>query len=82
MAACFSGAGGGFCSESDWKRAYDEINEFEAQQCDSGTPIIKLFVHVTQEQDKRLADRLDHPWKRWRRGRRIIATAPAAATII
>lgn len=59
----------GFCLESDWKRAYDEINEFEAQQCDSGTPIIKLFVHVTQEeQDKRLADRLDHPWKRWKTG--------------
>jgi len=57
----------GFCSEADWRRGYHEINEFEAQQCDSGTAIIKLFVHVTQEeQDRRLADRLDTPEKRWK----------------
>ena len=31
--------------------------------------IIKLFVHVTQaEQDRRLAARLDDPWKRWKTG--------------
>lgn len=59
----------GFCSEADWKRGFDEINEFEAQQRDSGTAIIKLFLHITQEeQDKRLAKRLDHPWKRWKTG--------------
>ncbi|MBB6125068.1 polyphosphate kinase 2 family protein [Sphingobium subterraneum] len=59
----------GFCSERDWKRAYDEINEFEAQQIDGGTTIVKLFMHVTQdEQDKQLAERLDDPWKRWKTG--------------
>jgi polyphosphate kinase 2 (PPK2 family) len=59
----------GFASEAEWKRGYDEINEFEAQQVDSGTTIVKLFVHVTQkEQDKRLAARLEHPWKRWKTG--------------
>ena len=59
----------GLIGEPVWKRGYDEINEFEAQQADSGTTIIKLFVHVTQaEQDKRLADRLEHPWKRWKTG--------------
>ncbi len=59
----------GLCSESDWKRGYDEINEFEAQQIDSGTHIVKLFVHVTQEeQDRQLAERLDNPWKRWKTG--------------
>jgi len=59
----------GFCTEKEWKRAYDEINEFEAQQKDSGTAIIKLFVHITQEtQDKRLKARLEHPWKRWKTG--------------
>ncbi|MCF8707072.1 polyphosphate kinase 2 family protein [Rhizorhapis sp. SPR117] len=58
-----------FCGESEWQRAYDEINEFEAQQIDSGTNIVKLFVHVTQkEQDERLAKRLDTPWKRWKTG--------------
>lgn len=59
----------GFCSERDVKRAYDEINEFEAQQVDSGTAMIKLFVHITQEeQDKQLAQRLDDPFKRWKTG--------------
>ena len=39
----------------------------EAQQRDSGTPIIKLFLHVTQdEQDERFRKRLDNPWKRWK----------------
>ncbi|WP_017671311.1 hypothetical protein [Blastomonas sp. AAP53] len=57
----------GLCSERDWKRGYDEINEFEAQQVDGGTAIIKVFLHVTQAtQDKRLADRLDVPEKRWK----------------
>ena len=57
----------GFASEKEWRRAYDEINEFEAQQKDSGTPVIKIFLHTTQEeQDKRLIARLEHPWKRWK----------------
>lgn len=59
----------GYAKEPEWKRGFDEINEFEAQQADSGTTIVKLFVHVSpKEQDKRLASRLDHPWKRWKTG--------------
>ncbi|MES2055478.1 MAG: polyphosphate kinase [Pseudomonadota bacterium] len=59
----------GFATEAQWRRGYDEINEFEAQQVDSGTTIVKLFVHTTQaEQDERLKARLDHPWKRWKTG--------------
>ncbi|MGJ8537576.1 MAG: polyphosphate kinase 2 family protein [Parasphingopyxis sp.] len=57
----------GYCSETEWRRGYDEINEFEAQQRDSGTPIIKLFMHVTQEeQDERFRKRLNSPWKQWK----------------
>ena len=57
----------GFASEAEWRRAYDEINEFEAQQAYDGTTIVKLFFHVTAEtQDARLKARLDHPWKRWK----------------
>ena len=56
-----------FASEREWKRGYDEINEFEAQQVDGGTAIIKIFLQVTQAtQDKRLADRLSVPEKRWK----------------
>lgn len=57
----------GFCSEDAWRRGYDEINEFEAQQGDIGTKIIKIFLHVTQEtQDRILKERLDAPSKRWK----------------
>jgi len=57
----------GFASEAEWRRGYDEINEFEAQQAYDGTTIVKLFLHVTREvQDERLKARLDHPWKRWK----------------
>lgn len=60
----------GYCSEGEWKRSYDEINEFEAQQIDAGMNIVKLFIHVGQEeQDKQLAQRLDNPWKRWKTGK-------------
>lgn len=52
-----------------WQRAYDEINAFEAMQLDDGARIVKLFLHTTQkEQDRRLRDRLENPWKRWKTG--------------
>ncbi|MFM9852606.1 MAG: polyphosphate kinase 2 family protein [Sphingomonadaceae bacterium] len=60
----------GYCSEADWQRAYDEINEFEAQQRDNGVTLIKLFLHITQaEQDERFRERLENPWKRWKTGK-------------
>ncbi len=56
-----------FCSEAEWRRGYDEINEFESRQGEIGTKIIKLFLHVTQEtQDKVLTERLEDPAKRWK----------------
>lgn len=59
----------GFATEDEWRRGYDEINAFEAQQVETGTTLIKIFVHVTQEtQDRRLRDRIEHPWKRWKTG--------------
>ena len=57
----------GFAAEAEWRRGYDEINEFEAQLAADGTVLVKLFFHVTREvQDQRLRARLDHPWKRWK----------------
>ena len=57
----------GFASEADWRRGFDEINAFEAQQAAEGTTIVKLFFHVTQQvQDERLKARVDHAWKRWK----------------
>jgi polyphosphate kinase 2 (PPK2 family) len=57
----------GFATTSEWRRAFDEINEFEAQLAADGTIIVKLFFHITQEtQDERFRARLEHPWKRWK----------------
>lgn len=59
----------GFATLPEWRRAYDEINAFEAAQAAHGTRIVKLFLHVgQQEQDDRLAERLEQPWKRWKVG--------------
>ncbi|MBS0503994.1 MAG: polyphosphate kinase [Proteobacteria bacterium] len=59
----------GFATEAEWKRGYDEINEFEAQQRDCNTTLIKLFIHITQKtQDKRLLKRFEDSWKRWKTG--------------
>lgn len=57
----------GLASEAEWRRAFDEINEFESQLAADGTNIIKLFLHVSAEtQEERFLARLDHPWKRWK----------------
>jgi len=59
----------GYASEAEWRQSYEAINSFEAELQDGGTTLVKLFVHVSQkEQDKRLRDRLDDPWKRWKTG--------------
>jgi len=58
-----------YATEEDWRRAYDEINAFEADLIEGGTTLVKLFVHVSQaEQDARLKARLEDPWKRWKTG--------------
>lgn len=58
-----------YATEDEWRSAYDAINAFEAELIEGGTTLVKLFVHVSQvEQDKRLKDRLDDPWKRWKTG--------------
>lgn len=55
----------GRIADKDLARAFDEINEFEAQQRDYGTLILKLYFNVSAEvQDARLRDRASSPWKR------------------
>lgn len=52
-----------------WKGAYDVIDAFEAEQAASGVRLCKIFMHITQaEQDKRLRERLEVPYKRWKTG--------------
>ncbi len=57
----------GVCDNASWRRSFDEINEFEAQQRDHGVTLVKIFLHITQaEQDRRLRERLQDPWTRWK----------------
>ena len=47
-------------------RACDAINEFENQQHEHGTLIVKLFFHVSADvQTERLQLRKADPWRRW-----------------
>jgi PPK2 family polyphosphate:nucleotide phosphotransferase len=49
------------------KRAYDEINAFERMLTDDGALIIKLYVHISSdEQLARFAERIRDPYKRWK----------------
>jgi polyphosphate kinase 2 (PPK2 family) len=57
----------GFASHDEWRRAYDEINEFERVLIADGTRITKIFLHITSdEQVRRFKDRLKNPLKRWK----------------
>ena len=51
----------------EWKRAYREINEFEGTLIADGVRLVKVFLHITpDEQIRRFKDRLTNPRKRWR----------------
>ena len=57
----------GFCSENDWMRAYNEINEFEKLLHDEGAVIIKFWVQIDKEtQLARFTDRQNTPEKQWK----------------
>lgn len=57
----------GFCTESEWKRAYREINEFERQLVDSGMILAKFWIHISQdEQLRRFEGRRATPYKAWK----------------
>ena len=65
--------------EQSIARAFDEINEFEAQQRDYGTLIVKLYFNASAEvQDHRLRERSEHPWRRIRRGDEPVKVGDAA----
>jgi polyphosphate kinase 2 (PPK2 family) len=50
--------------EESVARVFDEINEFEAQQRDYGTLLVKLFFDVSADvQEQRLAQRRRNPWR-------------------
>jgi len=53
--------------ESVWKLRYQNINDFEKLLTESGTTIVKFYLHISKsEQKKRFQDRLDDPTKQWK----------------
>ena len=57
----------GFCGEKDWKRAYNEINEFERQLADWGAVVLKFWIQIDQDtQLQRFTDRQNTPEKQWK----------------
>ena len=57
----------GFCSENDWQRAYNEINEFEEILTDWGAVVIKFWVQIDKDtQLARFTDRQNTPEKQWK----------------
>ncbi len=52
---------------AEWKRRYKQINAFEKMLSEEGTTILKFFLHISpDEQKKRLHDRLKDETKQWK----------------
>ena len=50
-----------------WKHRYEDINNFEQHLSRNGTTILKFFLNVSkEEQKKRFLERLDTPEKNWK----------------
>jgi PPK2 family polyphosphate:nucleotide phosphotransferase len=50
-----------------WSKRYNEINAFERELANSGTTLVKFFLHIDKdEQLRRFRDRLDEPDKQWK----------------
>ena len=50
-----------------WQQRFDDICAFERHLTHNGTRILKFFLHVSkEEQRKRFLDRIDEPAKRWK----------------
>ena len=57
----------GLAPEERWRRRFDHIVAFEQLLADEGTTVIKLFLHISkEEQRERLEARLNEADKRWK----------------
>jgi PPK2 family polyphosphate:nucleotide phosphotransferase len=57
----------GLVPEAEWSPRYAHINAFEATLAAAGVRVLKFFLHVSRdEQRRRLLERLDDPAKRWK----------------
>ncbi len=80
----------GFAAPREWRRAYEEINEFEAQLVDHGVAVVKLWLQISpEEQLARFEERKRTPWKRhkitdedWRNREKAPQYEAAAAEMV
>jgi polyphosphate kinase 2 (PPK2 family) len=57
----------GLAREDEWRRAYAEINDFEAQLHEHGIPLLKFWLHVDEdEQRRRFEARAKTPYKKYK----------------
>ena len=57
----------GLAPKDVWSRRYDHINAFERMLADEGVTILKFFLHISKdEQRKRMDSRLQDPAKHWK----------------
>src|SRR3954454_11996492 len=56
-----------YATPKEWRRAYDEIKDFERMLLEDSTRLVKIFLHITpEEQARRFRARLTDPLKRWK----------------
>jgi len=57
----------GFCGEAEWRRAYQEINEFELALHHFGAVVAKLWLHISKEEQlRRFEERQRVGFKRYK----------------
>jgi PPK2 family polyphosphate:nucleotide phosphotransferase len=57
----------GLVGEKIWEQRFEDIRNFEKHMTRSGTKILKFFLYVSkEEQRRRFLDRIDEPGKRWK----------------
>jgi len=53
--------------EKEWRKRYEQINQFERILTDCGTRILKFYLHVSKkEQRARISERLEDPNRNWK----------------
>jgi PPK2 family polyphosphate:nucleotide phosphotransferase len=57
----------GLAPEAVWQQRYEQINQFEKLLSETGTTILKFYLHISkEEQRQRFQDRIDDPTRNWK----------------
>jgi polyphosphate:AMP phosphotransferase len=80
----------GFCRDEEWRRAFSELNDFEAQLTDHGIIVLKFWLHLSREEQlRRFRHREETAYKRhkinaedWRNRRKWTAYETAVGDML